>query len=239
MKKIIPVLLANVLVLALVIALSAGAYASEVYVQPSPSPYNSTPLSGGDQPGGSAPPVAEEEETTGGWLELPFILNVEMLDDGSLVYSAERYLNPAEYGSGETVYEPGSWLLDQIGVKLDATDGDARNVRLVLAAVEGSSEPLKLILPTDGELSFPSEDKSLILEMKDYGTVTIPAAAAGYSISEILISLADDTVNFEAYSDGTVIAGLGAEFEPAEGTAYTMTQPEPEAEAETETEAAE
>ena len=105
--------------------------------------------------------------------------------------------------------------------------------------VEGSSEPLKLILPSDGELSFPSEDKSLILEMKDYGTVTIPAAAAGYSITEILISVADDTVNFEAYSDGTVIAGLGAEFEPAEGTAYTMTQPEPEAEAETETEAAE
>lgn len=238
MKKIIPVLLANVLVFALVIALSTGAYAMNV----NPDPNLSLSLSGGESisvpdPGG--PPVAEEEETTGGWLELPFILNVEMLDDGSLVYSAERYLNPAEYGSGETVYEPGSWLLDQIGVKLDATDGDARNVRLVLAAVEGISEKLKLILPTDGELSFPSEDKSLILEMKDYGTVTIPAAAAGYSITEILISVADDTVNFEAYSDGTVIAGLGAEFEPAEGTAYTMTQPEPEAEAETETEAAE
>lgn len=223
MKKFIPVLLANVLVLALVIAFSAGAYATEEYSAPSES------IPGNDSSSG---PSVEEEEPSGGWLDLPFQLAVDMLDDGSLVYSAERYLNPAEYGEGETVYEPGSWLLDQIGAKLDAAEGDVKNIKLTLAAVEGSSEPLKLILPSDGALSFPSVDKNLVLELRGCGTITVPASDAGYSITGILISVVDDTVNFEAYSDGTVIAGLGAEFEPAEGTAYTMTQPEPEAEAE-------
>ena len=213
MNKNISIVLTNILVLALVICLSAGAYAAEQEL-----PVPSSPL----RPAAANHPFED----------ILYTLVEDIDEDNSSAFTARTYRAPVNAEDGSIYYEITAWTLDQMNIKLDFTDGDAKIVELTLGAVPGGAEKVSVRLPADSELLFPSEDKELVLVIQGYGKLSIPAQNLEAGITELQISYGEDSVKVDPFSGDHLVTTLEMDFEAEGGQEYTLIVPEAELEEE-------
>ena len=230
MKKFLAITLVLMFVLCFLpgIAPTMTAYANTSDNPSTSTPSTSEPNNGGnddDNSGGGTgtdgegvPGVAEQEVAAAPYLDPPWKLVFDRDEEGLATVSAVNYVAP-ESDDGVNVYAPGSWLLDQMLNKLDASDAQYRYLELTagsfkpitapsVAAYSGgeAGDPVYSALfnlPAQDEgRSFPDDGITLVVKFHGGITVSVPAQQAASLLGAI---------DLKVYSDRLVVELAGAE----------------------------
>ena len=168
--------------------------------------------------GEGVPGVAEQEVAAAPYLEPSWKLIWGRDEEGLATVSAVNYVAP-ESDDGVNVYEPGSWLLDQMLNKLDASDAQYRYLELTagsfgpitapsVAPYTGgeAGEPVYSALfnlPAQDEgRTFPDDGIALVVKFHGGITVSVPAQQAASVLNAI---------DLKVYGDRLVVELAGAE----------------------------
>jgi len=182
--------------------------------EPSPS----DPDGGTGTDGEGVPGVADEEVEPVFVPDAPWKLVWGRSEENLVTVSAVTYVAP-ESDDGVIVYEPGSWLLDQMLNKLDASDAQYRYLELTagsfgpitapsVATYSGgeAGEPVYSALfnlPAQDEgRSFP--DDGIVLVIKFPGDITV--SVSGQQAASVL-----SAIDLKIYGDRLVVELVGAE----------------------------